>query len=92
VHVNPDGLKLNGTHQLLAYADDVNMLGGCVHAVKKNTEALVAATKEIGLEVNADKTKDMSCLEIRIQDEITVLRLIIVPSKGWKSSNIWEQL
>jgi hypothetical protein len=59
VQVNQDGLKLNGTHQLLAYADDINILGGSVHAVKKNTEALVAATKEIGLEVNADKTKHM---------------------------------
>jgi sorting nexin-29 len=57
VQVNQHGLKLNGTHQLLVYADDVNILGGNVHAVKKNTEALVAATKEIGLEVNADKTK-----------------------------------
>jgi hypothetical protein len=52
-------LKLNGTHQLLAYADDVNILGESVHAVKKSTEALVSATKEIGLEVNADKTKYM---------------------------------
>jgi hypothetical protein len=59
VQVNQDGLKRNGTHQLLAYADDVNILGGNVHVVKKNTEALVAATKEIGLEVNADKTKYM---------------------------------
>jgi hypothetical protein len=59
VQVNQDGLKLNGRHQLLAYADDVNVLGGNVHAVKKNTEALVAAAKEIGLEVNADKTKYM---------------------------------
>jgi hypothetical protein len=61
VKVNQDGLKLNGTHQLLAYADDVNtsILGEIVHAVKKNTEALVAATEEIGLEVNADKTKYM---------------------------------
>jgi hypothetical protein len=57
VQVNQDGLKLNGTHQLLAYADDVNILGGSVHAVKKNTEALVAAVKEIGLDINADKTK-----------------------------------
>jgi hypothetical protein len=55
--VNQDGLKLNGTHQLLAYADDVNILGGSVHTVKENSEALVVATKEIGLEVNADKTK-----------------------------------
>ena len=32
--VNQDGLKLNGTHQLLAYADDVNILGGSIHTVK----------------------------------------------------------
>jgi hypothetical protein len=39
VQVNQDGLKLNGTHQLLASADDVNILGGSVHTVKKNVEA-----------------------------------------------------
>ena len=50
-------MKLNGTHQLLAYADNVNILGGSIHTVKKNAEALVDATKEIGLEVNAHKTK-----------------------------------
>jgi len=52
-------LKLNGTHQLLAYADDVNVLGGSICAVKENAEALVVAAKEIGLEANADKTKYM---------------------------------
>jgi hypothetical protein len=57
VQVNQDGLKLNGTHHLLVYADDVNILERNVHAVKKNTEALVAATNEIGLEINAGKTK-----------------------------------
>jgi hypothetical protein len=50
-------LKLNGTHQLLVYANDVNLLGGSVHTIKKNAEALVVASKETGLEVNADKTK-----------------------------------
>jgi len=59
VHVNQDGLILNGTHQLLAYGDDVNILGGSIHTVKENAEALAVATKEIGLEVNADKTKYM---------------------------------
>ena len=58
VQVNQDGLKLNATHQLLAYADDVNILGGSAHTVK-DAEALVVATKETGLEVNADKTKYM---------------------------------
>ena len=60
VQVNQDGLKLNGTHQLLAYPNDVNILGGSIHTVKKKAEALVAATKEIELEVNAHKTKYMT--------------------------------
>ena len=51
VQVNQDGLKLNGTHQLLAYGDVVNILGGSVHTVKGNAEALVVATKENGLVV-----------------------------------------
>jgi len=59
VQVNQDGLKLNGTHQLLAYADDVNILGGSIHTLKENAEALVAATREIGLEISANKTKYM---------------------------------
>jgi hypothetical protein len=46
-------LKLNDTHKLLVYADDINILGGSIHTVKKNKEALVVATKQIGLEVNA---------------------------------------
>ena len=50
-------MKLNGTHQLLAYADDVNILAGSMHILKENVEALVAATREIGLEVSADETK-----------------------------------
>jgi len=58
VQVIQDGLQLNGTHQLLLYAD-VNILGGSVHTVKGNAEALIVASKEIGLEVNADKTKFM---------------------------------
>jgi hypothetical protein len=50
-------LKLNGTHQLLVYADNFNILGGSVNTLQANAEALVVASKEIGLEVNADKTK-----------------------------------
>jgi hypothetical protein len=59
VQVIQDGLKSNGTHQRLLYADDVIMLGGSLRTIKENAEALLVATKEIGLEVNADKTKCM---------------------------------
>jgi len=57
--VKQDGLKLNGTHQLLVYVDDVNVLGGSACTVKEIAEALVVASKETGLDVNADKTKYM---------------------------------
>ena len=53
------GLKLNATHQLLVYADDVNILGVSVRTVKKNTEALLFSSMEIGLHANAGKTKYM---------------------------------
>jgi hypothetical protein len=57
IQAKQDGLKLQSTHQFLVYADDVNILGRSIHTIKKNTHALVAASKETGLEVNADKTK-----------------------------------
>jgi hypothetical protein len=59
VQANQQGLKLNSTHQLQVYADDVNILGRSIHVIKKNTEALVVASKEIGLKANAEKTKYM---------------------------------
>ena len=58
-------------NQLLAYVNDVNILGGSKHTLNKNAEALVAATKEIRLEVLI-KLSTWSCLKIRMQDKITV--------------------
>ena len=52
-------MKLNVTHQLLVHVDGVNVLGGNVHTVKENGAALVVASKKIGLDVIADKTKYM---------------------------------
>jgi hypothetical protein len=46
-------VKLNGTHQLLVYADDVNLLVDNIDIIKKSTETLIDASKEVGLEVHA---------------------------------------
>jgi hypothetical protein len=59
LRMNTDYFPLNGTHQLLAYADDVNLLGDNIDTIKKNTEILIDARKEVGLEINVVKTKYM---------------------------------
>jgi hypothetical protein len=64
------GVKFNGIHQLLVYADDVNLLDDNIDTVKKNTRTLIDASKEVGLEVNADNTKYMLCLITRMQSKI----------------------
>jgi hypothetical protein len=50
-------LELNGTHQLLSYADDVNLLGGDIDTIKKNSETFLNASEEIGLEIKVEKTE-----------------------------------
>jgi hypothetical protein len=51
------GLKLKGTHELLAYSYDGNLPGDNIYTMKKNTETLIDAIKEVGLEINVEKTK-----------------------------------
>ena len=55
IQVNQNGLKLNGTYQLLLYAHDT--LGGSLHTINITPEALTVASKDSELEINADKTK-----------------------------------
>jgi len=76
-------LELNGTHHLLVYVDDVNILRGSVYTIKENAEALIVARKEVGLEENADKNKYM----VMSRDQNAGRSRL----KWWKSSNIWEQ-
>jgi hypothetical protein len=46
---------LNGTHQFLVYADYVTLLENNINTIKKNAEALLEASKEVGLEANTEK-------------------------------------
>ena len=59
VHVNQDGLELYVTHQLLVYADHINIRGGSVRTIKKNTEGFIVTSKETGLDADANKTNYM---------------------------------
>jgi len=76
--VNQHGLNLNGKHQLLIYADDVNIVGERVHTIQKNSEDLIVASKENGLEVNADNTQYM----FMSRDQNAGRNLILLPLKG----------
>jgi hypothetical protein len=83
-------LKLNVTRQLLAHADDVNLLGHNIDTIKKNTETLIYIPK-VSLEMNVEKTKHMlpvsspECRsKLRYENSKHHLKLCY-------NSNIWEQ-
>jgi hypothetical protein len=65
--------------------------GGSVHSIKENAEALVVASKEIGLEGCAGKTKYVAMSQDQKAGQSHNIKMIIVPLRGWKISNIWEK-
>ena len=74
-------MKLNCTHQLLAYADDFIILGGSIYNLNENAITSLAATMEVGMKASADKTKHMIKSRDQNAGRIQSWGLIIVPSK-----------
>ena len=97
VQVNQDGLKLNGTYQILVYDNDdgddgdASILGGIVHTIKKNTATIGIASREIGLEVNADTTKYMVMSRDQNTGRNQNKSIDISSVKRWNYLNIWQQ-
>ena len=75
----------------MVYADEVNTLGGKVHTIKENAEALVVGSKEIGLEVSVDKAKYIVMSQDQNVGRNHNIRTDNSSFKRMKSSNVWEQ-
>jgi hypothetical protein len=74
VQENQIDLGLNGTHQLLIYAYDINLLRDGKNTIKEKTETLLEASRDVGLEVNAEKTKYIKMSRHRNSGQIQNIR------------------
>jgi hypothetical protein len=63
-------LKLNGTHQMLDYADDVNLLGDNIDTIEKNIETLIKVSRDVDVDVNTHKISICCCFVSRMQGKI----------------------
>jgi hypothetical protein len=89
VQENQVGLKLKGKHQLLAYPDDMNLPGDSTDTIKKNTETLTDASKEVGLRINIEETKYML---LSRQHNVGQNRDIIIANRSFENVSQFKYL
>jgi hypothetical protein len=88
---NQEGLALNATHQLSAYAYDINIVGENIKTIKKNTEALLQPGKEFDPEVNPEKTKYMLKSCSQKAGQMHSIKIVNRSFEMRRSSNTSEQ-
>jgi hypothetical protein len=83
-------LKLKWAHQLLIYADDMNLLGDNIDTIKKNTQTLNDANKGVGLEVKTEITKYMLLSRHQNAGQNNIIKIANKRFGVWHSSDIYE--
>ena len=91
VQKKEEELNFNGTHQLLVYADDVNLLADNLDTIKKKKQTLIDTSKDVGLEVNTEKTKYMLLSRDQNAGENHEISIGNRSLKIWQTSNSWER-
>jgi predicted acetyltransferase len=86
---NEVDFELNGTHQFLLCADDDNLLGGSIHIKKENSETLLESSRDIGLEISAEKTKYIIMSRHHNSGQNQITRTANESMKRWQHSNNW---
>jgi hypothetical protein len=89
VKENEVDLELNGTYEILFYADDSNLLGDSVNTIKENSETLSKASRDIGLEINAEKKKYMIVSLHPNLGQNQNVRIANESFEKWQNSNTW---
>jgi hypothetical protein len=79
----------HGEHHLLIYANDINLLGDSVNTIKENSETLLEASRDIGLEINAEKTKYITMSRHPNSGQNQNIRIANESFESWQNSNTW---